>query len=290
VYQRVNARSVSLAGVLVGSLAVALTDCGGGTASPARAGAAGTGGSGGVGGMTGGAGGTGGGGMTGGSGGAGGTGGSGGSPVKPDAAAVDAPRPAPDAAAARDMGADVARGPGEAGAYPRTGWTATSNPLPPRPPGPGAQGNENLDPPNALDGNVRTRWSLGDLHNTGPQAGPTAQKIGDQFTLDMNSSRALGRILFWAGGPMGRGGPDARDYPGALDATVSDDCMTFGPVVASGREPQPGCQNDGRPCDQPFVIDFPAGTAARCVRLTLTKVLKLGGGIWWAIDEIYAYP
>jgi len=71
---------------------------------------------------------------------------------------------------------------------------------------------------------------------------------------------------------------------------VSDDCVTFGPVVAKGTEPQPGCQDDGKPCDQPFAIDFPSGTSARCVRLTLTKVLKLGGGIWWAIDELSVYP
>jgi hypothetical protein len=285
---RVKARPVSLVRLLAGTLVLAGAGCSPRSARPSldAAGAPEAGGSGG-----------------GGSGGAGGSGGSGGTPVVggggsggtadaavPDAAPADGPRRTPDAAAAPDSAGDLARGPSDAGPYPRVGWTATSSPLPVRPPGPGAQGNENLDPPNALDGNVRTRWSLGDLHDTGPQPGPTAQKIGDQFTLDMKAAHPLGRILFWAGGPMGRGGPDARDYPGAVDATVSDDCTTFGPVVASGREPQPGCQNDGRPCDQPFVIDFPAGTTTRCVRLTLTKVLKLGGGIWWAIDEIYAYP
>jgi hypothetical protein len=175
-------------------------------------------------------------------------------------------------------------------AYDRSGWTASSSPMPVKPPGPGAQGNENLDPGNALDGKVGTRWSIGDLHDSGAGAGPTAQKLGDQFTVDMKQPHSLSRLSFWAGGPNGRNGPDARDYPGAVDATVSDDCVTFGPVVARGTEPQPGCQDDGKPCDQPFAIDFPAGTSARCVRLTLTKVLKLGGGIWWAIDELSVYP
>jgi hypothetical protein len=174
--------------------------------------------------------------------------------------------------------------------YDRSGWTASSSPMPVKPPGPGAQGNENLDPGNALDGKIGTRWSIGDLHDSGPGAGPTAQKPGDQFTVDMKQPHSLLRLTFWAGGPNGRNGPDARDYPGAIDATVSDDCVTFGPVVARGSEPQPGCQDDGKPCDQPFAIDFPPGTSARCVRLTLTKVLKLGGGIWWAIDELSVYP
>jgi hypothetical protein len=248
---------------------------------------------GGAGGAVAGSGGGGGSGGSAGSGGSGGSSGSGGASVDaaptPDAARDAALTPDRSPDLARDSGGDVARA-GDAGVYERTGWTATSNPLPIKPPGPGAQGNENLDPGNAIDGKINTRWSLGDLHDTGAGAGPTAQKIGDQFTLDMKESRPVGKLIFWAGGPMGRGGPDARDYPGAVDVTVSDDCTTFGTTVATGMEPQPGCQNNGMPCDLPFTVTFPPGTNARCVRLTLTKVLKLGGGIWWAIDEIYVYP
>jgi hypothetical protein len=86
-------------------------------------------------------------------------------------------------------------------AYDRSGWTASSSPMPVKPPGPGAQGNENLDPGNALDGKIGTRWSIGDLHDSGPGAGPTAQKLGDQFTVDMKQPRSLSRLTFWAGGP-----------------------------------------------------------------------------------------
>jgi hypothetical protein len=239
----------------------------------------------------GGGGGSGGGGVAG-SGGAGGSGGASVDAAPPDVARDTALDRAPDLArdvAAPEAAADMGRG-SDAGVYERAGWTATSSPLPIKPPGPGAQGNENLDPGNALDGKINTRWSLGDLHDTGAGAGPTAQKIGDEFTLDMKEPRPIGKLIFWSGGPMGRGGPDARDYPGAADVTVSVDCTTFGATVATGLEPQPGCQNNGMPCDQPFTVTFPAGTTARCVRLTLTKVLKLGGGIWWAIDELYVSP
>jgi len=94
------------------------------------------------------------------------------------------------------------------------------------------------------------------------------------------------RLLFWAGGEKGVNGPDPRDYPGALDLATSNDCLTFGPAVASGNEPQPGCGA----CNLPFVITLPAPATARCVRLTLTRRLQLGGPIWWAISELFVYP
>ena len=68
--------------------------------------------------------------------------------------------------------------------------------------------------------------------------------------------------------------------------SVPLDCVTFGPTVASGNEPQPGCGS----CTMPFVITLPAPATARCVRLTLTKRLQLGGAIWWAISELHVYP
>jgi hypothetical protein len=168
------------------------------------------------------------------------------------------------------------------GSYSRAGWTAIS--VPPFPTGQKAQ-NQDLKYSNAFDGNYNTRWSIGDTNSP-------AQTIGDQFTLDMGQTHVVSSILFWAGGLNGNGGPDPRDYPGALDATVSTDCTspstgTFGAVVGQGNEPVPGCQNN---CTKPFVITFNQPTMARCIRLTLTKRLQLGGGIWWGISELYVYP
>ena len=39
--------------------------------------------------------------------------------------------------------------------------------------------------------------------------------------------------VFWAGGVNGMNGPDPRDYPGALDVSVSTDCTTFGPTIGA---------------------------------------------------------
>ncbi|HEY2901119.1 MAG TPA: discoidin domain-containing protein [Polyangia bacterium] len=195
--------------------------------------------------------------------------------------AIDAPADA----AALDTNTDAAgavdaiNGTPDGGAYSRTNWTATS--VPPFPTGTKAMGQD-LKYANALDGNFNTRWSIGDTNSP-------AQTIGDQFTFDMVQAHMFKKILFWSGGVNGVGGPDSRDYPGGLDASVSLDCQTFGPTVASGTEPQPGCSGNAS-CNMPFVIDFAAPTTARCVRLTLNKRLQLGGGIWWGIDELYVYP
>jgi hypothetical protein len=43
-------------------------------------------------------------------------------------------------------------------------------------------------------------------------------------------------------------------------------------------------------CDTPLTINIAPPVAAKCVKLELTKVLQLGGGIWWAIDELQTYP
>jgi F5/8 type C domain len=174
---------------------------------------------------------------------------------------------------------DAINGTPDGGAYSRTGWTAES--MPPYPTGVKAM-SQDLKYANAFDGNFSTRWSTGDT--TSP-----AQTIGDQFTFDMKQAHVFKKILFWAGGMNGVGGPDSRDYPGGLDASVSLDCQTFGATVGSGTEPQPGCSGNAT-CNLPFVIDLVAPATARCVRLTLNKRLKLGGGIWWAIDELYVYP
>ncbi|HEX3697038.1 MAG TPA: discoidin domain-containing protein [Polyangia bacterium] len=193
--------------------------------------------------------------------------------------ASDAPVDALDTNADAPAPVDAINGTPDGGAYSRTDWTATS--VPPFPTGTKAMGQD-LKYANALDGNFSTRWSIGDTNSP-------AQTIGDQFTLDMVQAHVFKKILFWSGGSNGVGGPDSRDYPGGLDASVSLDCQTFGPTVASGTEPQPGCTGNAS-CNMPFVIDFASPTTARCVRLTLNKRLQLGGGIWWAIDELYVYP
>jgi hypothetical protein len=171
---------------------------------------------------------------------------------------------------------EVISGTPDGGPYSRTGWTAQS--MPPFPTGSKAL-NMDLKYGNAFDDNFNTRWSIGSTNSP-------SQTIGDQFTFDMITPHVFKKVLFWAGGEKGVNGPDPRDYPGALDLAISNDCVTFGPAVASGNEPQPGCTA----CNMPFVITLPAPATARCGRLTLTKRLQVGGPIWWAISELFVYP
>jgi len=141
-----------------------------------------------------------------------------------------------------------------------------------------------------------TRTSIGDTHLA---TGNTAQVVGDTFTFDMQGCAEISRIAFYSGGgPPNFGGYDTRDYPGTLEVSVSGDCTTsaqgvisgtFGPVVATGNEPQPRCAG-GAACSMPFTINFQQPTAAKCVRMRLSKLLALGGGIWWAISDLNAYP
>src|SRR6266542_1904070 len=155
-----------------------------------------------------------------------------------------------------------------------------------------------ISPEKAFDGRGDTRASIGNTHLE--HGSPTAEVIGDTFVFDMQTCNQLGKIhMFAAAPPNNQGSFDARDFPGAVEVRVSGDCITsaqgtitgtFGPVVATGMEPQPGCQDNGTPCNMPFVINFPQPTAAKCVSIRLTKILKIGGGVWWAIDELQAYP
>ena len=188
---------------------------------------------------------------------------------------------APSSDAAGDGSADVAAvdaisGTPDGGAYSRTGWTAQS--MPPFAVGAKAL-NMDLEYANLFDDNFNTRWSIGSTNSP-------AQTIGDELTFDMLVPHVFKKVLFWAGGENGVNGPDPRDYPGALDLSTSNDCVTFGPAIASGNEPQPGCGA----CNMPFVITLPLPATARCMRLTLTKRQKIGGPIWWAISELFVYP
>ena len=113
----------------------------------------------------------------------------------------------------------------------------------------------------------------------------------------MMTCNKIGKLVMFAAAPPNNNGSfDARDFPGGVKVTVSSDCTTsadgmitgtFGDVVAMGSEAKPGCQND---CDTPLTINITPPVAAKCVKLELTKVLQLGGGIWWAIDELQSYP
>ncbi|HXI59016.1 MAG TPA: discoidin domain-containing protein [Polyangia bacterium] len=261
---------VGLAALLgVSACAASESNGGGGSGSGGRDAA--TGGSGGSGGGPGGSSGSGGQGQsaTGGT-----TGGSGGADAA--VAPLDAPGDGPGEGAGDAATGEVISGTPDGGPYSRTGWTAQS--MPPFATGTKAL-NMDLKYANAFDGNFNTRWSIGSTNSP-------SQTIGDQFTFDMVTPHVFTRVLFWAGGEKGVNGPDPRDYPGALDLATSNDCVTFGPAIASGNEPQPGCNA----CSMPFVITLPAPATARCVRLTLTKRLQLGGAIWWAISELFVYP
>ena len=102
--------------------------------------------------------------------------------------------------------------------------------------------HQDLKYANAFDGNYNTRWLIGDTNSP-------AQTIGDQFTFDMKEAHVFKKIVFWSGGIGGAGGPDSRDYPGALDATVSLDGQTFGPPV--GQRQRATARVHGRRAMQP---------------------------------------
>ena len=264
------------AGALAGGAGAAVggSQSGGSGGSGAAAGTSGA--------SPGGAGGTG--GATGGSAGASGSGGAGGS-----AGAAGSAGSAGASAGACTPGA----GPGDGKVFPTAGWRAqwnvpcdfTTN-----------GGCEGVKPPEkAFDGLGTTRTSIGDTHIKA--GGQTAQVIGDAFTFDMKTCNKIGKLVMFAAAPPNNSGSfDARDFPGSVKVTVSSDCMTsaaglitgtFGDVVGTGSEAKPGCQND---CNTPMTINITPPVAAKCVKLELTKVLQLGGRIWWAIDELQTYP
>ena len=169
-----------------------------------------------------------------------GTGGTGGSNTGTADASTDSASVVHDASSDALSIGDAINGTPDGGAYSRAGWTATS--VPPFPTGQKAQ-NQDFKYSNAFDGNNNTRWSIGDTNSP-------AQTIGDQFTFDMKAPHVFKKIVFWAGGVNGMNGPDPRDYPGALDVSVSTDCTMFGPTIGSGTEAQPGCGA----CSMPFTI------------------------------------
>jgi hypothetical protein len=177
--------------------------------------------------------------------------------------------------------------------YTRSGWAAQwSEPCMFNTADPGC---DTLTPTNAFDGKGDTRTSLGDTHLK--NGNKIAQVIGDAFTFDMNSCNEISKLVMYTGTPPNNSGPlDSRDFPGKADVTVSSDCTTsngvttgtFGPIVATANEPVPGCS--GGACNLPMTFSITPPVAAKCVRITLSKVLQLGGGIWWGIGELQVYP
>ena len=155
-----------------------------------------------------------------------------------------------------------------------------------------------LTPTNAFDGKNDTRTSLGDTNGT------TAQKIGDSFTFDMKSCNLVGKIVMWTDGPPNNtNGNDTRDYPGKADVSVSSDCTTTNGMitgtfsampVSTASEPQPGCNGNNGSCSMPMTFTVTPPVAAKCIRITLTQVLKLATtgspGIWWGIGELDVFP
>jgi hypothetical protein len=164
----------------------------------------------------------------------------------------------------------------DAGAYLRTGWVATGQPasLPASQRNPSS--SDNLDAKNAIDGDVKTRWSTG-LHQVG----------NETFTLDFGQPLAFTRLVLLAGQP---GGQDPNDVPNAYSVYVSNDGTAWGEAIISGKGMAPASGQPGL-----TTITLPAEQVARYVRITQTghtgsttdpKVF----GVYWAICEINVYP
>lgn len=146
----------------------------------------------------------------------------------------------------------------------------------------------------AFDGSGDTRTSIGNTHFE--NGSDVAQVIGDSFTFDMQACNKISKMVMWASTPPNNQGKyDPRDFPGEVKVTVANDCTiegttvtgTFGEVVATGSEAQPGCMQ--AECTMPLTINIDPPVAARCVKLELTEVLQLGGGIWWAMTELEVF-
>jgi len=241
---------------------------------------------------------------SGGSAGSGGTGGTGGGAGSAGAAGAGG------TAGGKDAGGGGAAGSGPSGdggpmctpivatpdpttGFVRTGWGGQWTPMCNFNTGNGTCAT--LPPANAFDGKSN-RTSLGDTHLA---TGTTAQMIGDTFTFDMQTCHAVTRIEMYCGNPPNNAGFDARDFPGQVEVSVSSDCTTTAGVISGTFTPfappllaDEPLGTNGMPCSRsscpgPFLITFPAGTAARCVRMRLTRILAAGGGVWWAIGEIY---
>jgi F5/8 type C domain-containing protein len=131
-------------------------------------------------------------------------------------------------------------------AYGSAQWKATASIT--------AAGNADL-PPNAIDGNITTRWTTGH-----------AQTGGETFTIDMGVSQSVGRVVI-------DDTTNPTDFPAAYTLEVSTNNTSFTSVkMGTGMT----------------VIDVSFAPAmARYVRLRQTGTTPVA---WLSIDELRIYP
>jgi hypothetical protein len=112
-------------------------------------------------------------------------------------------------------------------------------------------------PSNTIDGDLGTRWSSG-----------AGMVPGMSLTVDMGSPATFHQVVMDSGASSG-------DYARGWEIAVSDDGVTWSPPVATGA-------GSGRI----VTASFPVQTA-RYVRIVQTAD---GGGFWWSVAELYAFP
>ena len=128
-------------------------------------------------------------------------------------------------------------------ALTRTGWIASGS----------ATGDP---PPNALDGNIGTRWST--------SAGQAPNQF---FQVDMLAAKTFTQITLDAAG-------SAQDYPRGYQVFVSNDGVNFGTAIATGA-----------PTTPLVTITFAAQTA-RYIKVVQTATLASN---WWSLYEFNVY-
>jgi O-glycosyl hydrolase len=112
-------------------------------------------------------------------------------------------------------------------------------------------------PSNMIDGDIASRWSSG-----------TGMVPGMSITIDMGATETFSQIVMDSGASTG-------DYARGWEIFVSDDGTTWGDPIATG-------VGSGRIVTASF-----ADQTARYVRIVQTAD---GGGFWWSVAELYAFP
>ena len=112
-------------------------------------------------------------------------------------------------------------------------------------------------PSNMSDGDIGTRWSSG-----------TGMVPGMSVTVDLTEAQTFSQIAMDSGASSG-------DYARGWEISVSDDGVAWSAPIASGT-------GSGRV----VTASFPPQTA-RFFRIVETVD---GGGFWWSIAELYAFP
>lgn len=112
-------------------------------------------------------------------------------------------------------------------------------------------------PSNMIDGDIGTRWSSG-----------TGMVPGMSVTVDMTHAQTFSQVAMDSGASGG-------DYARGWEISVSDDGVAWSAPIASGT-------GSGRVVTASF-----APQTARFFRVVETVD---GGGFWWSIAELYAFP